>query len=1659
MSQNHNPFYFLNPYVVVWELTEDNYMDDPNPMYYASSGGGLVGSPSITINLSGGGGTLSANTGGSNLNVQPSSSSASSSPGTSSSLSSQTTRVKRSISSNSLTNVNLQQQQQQSSSIVNGKYAIWNRQIKRLCVNNQQFQSTALSTLQIQKGKLQKLLTKPKQTTGGVALSSEPTVPTTMNLYIPIINQYRVDFYTSNDSRIKDCNSRHWSAWYRNPYFHLFIVQTEDLDIYKNHIKPKLRKWVDYMIEREYEYLICYVSSSTSSGDLFKKFSLFGKVYDKLKSDFAKPTLSTGTTSSSVITSSVGSRVIKLGLQHALSGNNKGTQDDSMVSTGSTSAAVKEMYQRIHEGILNEFTRRSAKYEDETKKTEQNMNLPGWQFSQYFIQKEGLSFLLEQFGLFVNSLGIYNQILGFASSERNLINYTNFLNASNLKITNILDDLYENFREEIRSSRISEFEFLNYVFSRQMHLYLKLNSPDQVARLGALHVTSMLRRLEQELLGNTDREAKKWTNEQLYYYMYMHAWAYSSAFCISEECSKYLNSNDMKDEAKRNLYRLCGDIYLYCRYEFQLLGTVFNADVLWDNLFISGEGKHFDLSLKHIDSTDDLFAGFPIISSLEYSKLALAQSGLVDEEAKAVESEKFILRYKSNYLPAIILKTSLLSQKDFDDRFLEITTLVADCYNNGLRNRFYQKLNGDIAAIHFRQGRYMEALNYLQGQFSMYLSDGWLGIATDVLIKMAECSKQMQAHQSYVSSCIDLISSSYTTAEQKKFYWNEMIETLNSSSENIIKRLDDSSASLYYTCITQNGQNEAYLELGKMLNLKVTVVNESLIDGFIAQKLTLTFVLVEETSHRLFISRDIGNVPIKRGKNTFEIEELMLKLGTYRLENIKLRIGEKLDLILLPKKKEEELVYNRPFVTLSSEKTKRKKSESTMSKSTKSSNTDTSSDVGDQMDQLMDDETSSFTTTTITTKKDSLKSAFLLLVLDSRPALTIETLKEQLFLLNSNHYFSITVDTKTDLVEKGYMAIHSLSPNLKVCPEKKGLIIVDNQPEQEININDCSILIPKLGYGRRITYKIPIKAESTNSNIQSKAPEVFNMSFQAKYEKQVTNETFTLSKTFEISFFQPFICKCHTTKLSPGIYMLQLVATCITPKPLQISKYSITPTDTFKILKDYNEHLFSPIKPMEVFSEDAVSFTFKVEVPNPKSYTPPSMEITFSIPTQDATAFYHYTVPCLCIEDEIEPEYSIDIRCFPHYKNESLSPKLDKGDDDDEEIELISSKKSSCQIVVGRSCIMELEVDKLKTYSSNSTLDSGKDTILLLDISANPDHWVISGSNRIALNRNWTKPVRAEVTLIPSSSGHVTLPTVDIIRKSISTGVEESLSSLIQRSYIGMENKGRVLVLPPSTKDVMFGPIFPINFPNIDLSLLNMVNVQSPSSLFPTASSSSLSGGNSSLNGESAIDIKPIPLRTVVNSSGSKKGEGATTPHSASGMMPQGGSSSNISKDDDVDNGSTWNEGPLGRQAQDLNAVEYEQFVTPNIVDSSSESNSAAVNPVAIPISKIASPPPHLKASERLKLLPNSPRPTPRTAMIHMRRRGSNVRHSRTKSEYLSFNSEMDDGPKTDIPVAGNDNTTTQHEAQPTLNAPFLSEGEVSEGEPEDVSDEETPSN
>jgi hypothetical protein len=351
----------------------------------------------------------------------------------------------------------------------NNEYPLWKNIIESLCsnnTNNNQFYKTQENVLKsIHQNKLSKVIKNKNEQS---ILSS--------NVYLQIVESYKVNFTLSNKKDIQSDMSRHWSKWYRNPYFHLMIIEVEDQDQYKFYIRPKILNWIHYMNEKEYEYLICYVPKVNQSmgSEIMKKFSLF-KVFDKMKSDFKVPNESK-------------SRVIKLNLkkESKIKNNNNNNsnsagsdlnnldqslQNQQEIDNNNNNPSVKELYQRIHEGILVEFSRRCLKYENEFKKAESNMNLPGWNFFQFFILKEGMALCLEQFQLFVSALGTYNQLLSFVNSEKEILKFNGYMNDQSLKIRNILNgSLYSTIHLNSKTGDINEFDFRCYLFSRQVEV-------------------------------------------------------------------------------------------------------------------------------------------------------------------------------------------------------------------------------------------------------------------------------------------------------------------------------------------------------------------------------------------------------------------------------------------------------------------------------------------------------------------------------------------------------------------------------------------------------------------------------------------------------------------------------------------------------------------------------------------------------------------------------------------------------------------------------------------------------------------------------------------------------------------------------------------------------------------------------------------------------------------------------------------------------------------------------------------------------------------------------------------------------------------------------------------------------------------------------------
>jgi hypothetical protein len=225
------------------------------------------------------------------------------------------------------------------------------------------------------------------------------------NPYLKDVKKISLEYITSNNPQCKF--SRHWTSWYRNPYFHLFIVKCEDNDEYKNYIKLKLRIFMDYMYEKDYSYLIIYVQQPS------RKFSIF-RVFNQLTRDFSKEK----------------DRIVCISSENF-------TEDFIKVN----------VHERIRDGVIFEFTRRIAMYEKEIKKSESNRALPGWQFCHFFLIKEGLAFTFEQFKLYVKAHAIYNELTGFMNEMRDSLQFSKFID-DELYLLPILDTNAKDYKQK-----------------------------------------------------------------------------------------------------------------------------------------------------------------------------------------------------------------------------------------------------------------------------------------------------------------------------------------------------------------------------------------------------------------------------------------------------------------------------------------------------------------------------------------------------------------------------------------------------------------------------------------------------------------------------------------------------------------------------------------------------------------------------------------------------------------------------------------------------------------------------------------------------------------------------------------------------------------------------------------------------------------------------------------------------------------------------------------------------------------------------------------------------------------------------------------------------------------------------------------------------------
>ncbi|RWW52747.1 hypothetical protein BHE74_00040816 [Ensete ventricosum] len=125
---------------------------------------------------------------------------------------------------------------------------------------------------------------------------------------------------------------------------------------------------------------------------------------------------------------------------------------------------------------------------------------------------------------------------------------------------------------------------------------------------------------------------------------------------------------------------------------------------------------------------------------------------------------------------------------------MELTKGAADNYHHSWWRRHGVVLDGEIAALYFKNGNYDLAAKSYEKVCALYAGEGWQDLLAEVLPNLAECQKILSDEAGYLSSCVRLLSLEnglFLTKERQAFQ-SEVVHLAHSEMEHPVP-LDVSS--------------------------------------------------------------------------------------------------------------------------------------------------------------------------------------------------------------------------------------------------------------------------------------------------------------------------------------------------------------------------------------------------------------------------------------------------------------------------------------------------------------------------------------------------------------------------------------------------------------------------------------------------------------------------------------------------------------------------------------------------------------------------------------------------------------------------------------------------------------------------------------------------
>ncbi|SGY18944.1 BQ5605_C014g07514 [Microbotryum silenes-dioicae] len=517
------------------------------------------------------------------------------------------------------------------------------------------------------------------------------------------------------------------------------LAPLQDNETYRATLRAQIREWLDTIQgprlgQNNQEWLIVHVTTARSS--MAKFYQRKSAVVDKIKADF-----NMGKKDRSVATSVFGLNSADPHTAHLF----EILLTARCIQVGASAddpTAWAEFSNKVKEGVLTTFDTNVSLYEENVRKADSQRQLEGWQFQPFFLQKEVLADSFEAIGLLEDALIQYDELEAAFFQALKTHDMAWFGAVGGLTSGDdtlpLLSTTNKPYRSLIQANKITMFDFRIYIFARQASLLSRLGRIAELAKRGALFVSTFARTLRehQNTLGR----------------YFVEAWTYSACLNIVDNCQVWIEGEDIDRKTAASFVAVKAELLELARKQLDKIGI--------------GAGH---LPPSHPFSMSLNEPTFSIPSTFNSPDL----NNLNTHQRPPVSRQDLLNAIKDG--------------EAFDKLFIDLTNRSIQAYSQSGRKRCSLKLHASLAALEYHRDRAASAQKLFSHLPAHYIDLRWTRIEASLLSECTRLQGTLDMDKEELLSTLALVRAGVEFESQK---WDlRGVEKEGEDEESLAKRL------------------------------------------------------------------------------------------------------------------------------------------------------------------------------------------------------------------------------------------------------------------------------------------------------------------------------------------------------------------------------------------------------------------------------------------------------------------------------------------------------------------------------------------------------------------------------------------------------------------------------------------------------------------------------------------------------------------------------------------------------------------------------------------------------------------------------------------------------------------------------------------------------